>query len=124
MRHLHTRASLPWVCLGDFNELLASDEKNGGNMKLMAPMVEFRHTLLHCGLVDMGFSGYRFTWRNGRHRVAFVEERLDRAVVTTKWREIFPRAKVSHLSVFYSDHGPIMLEMAPPTQSWRRWNKI
>nr|XP_023920772.1 uncharacterized protein LOC112032239 [Quercus suber] len=90
----------------------------------MAPMVEFRHTLLHCGLVDMGFSGYRFTWRNGWHGAAFVEERLDRAVATTEWREIFPRAKVSHLSVSYSDHDPIMLDMAPPTQSWRRWHKI
>ena len=27
MRHLHARASLPWVCLGDFNEILSSDEK-------------------------------------------------------------------------------------------------
>ena len=62
MRHLHARPCLPWVCLGDFNELLASDEKNGGNSKLMAPMVEFRNTPLHCGLVDMGFSGYPFTW--------------------------------------------------------------
>ena len=93
MRHLHARASLPWVCLGDFNELLASDEKNGGNMRPMAPMVEFRHTLLHCGLVDMGFSGYRFTWRNGRHRVALVEERLHRVVAKTERCEIFPRAK-------------------------------
>ena len=61
MRHLHARASLPWICLGDFNEILSSDEKkNGGNMRPMSLMVEFRHTLLHCGLVDMGFK------RNGR----------------------------------------------------------
>ncbi|KAL4625527.1 hypothetical protein ACB092_05G032900 [Castanea dentata] len=112
MRHLHARASLPWVCLGDFNELLASDEKN------------FRNTLLHCGLVDMGFSGYRFTWRNGRPGAGFVEERLDRVVATTDWCEIFPRAKVSHLSVSYSDHVPIMLDMTPPTQPRRRRHKI
>ena len=43
----------------DFNEILSSDEKNGRNMRPMAPMVEFRHTLLHCGLIDMGFNGYR-----------------------------------------------------------------
>ncbi|KAK9995717.1 hypothetical protein SO802_020403 [Lithocarpus litseifolius] len=124
MRHLHARASLPWVCLGDFNELLASNEKNGGNMRSLAPMAEFRHTLLHYGLVDMGFSGYRFTWRNRRPGAAFVEERLDRAVATSEWCEIFPRAKVSHLSVSYSDHDPIMLDTAPPTQSRRRRQKI
>ena len=54
MRHLHARASLPWLCLGDFNELLASDEKNRGNSRSMGPMVEFKNILLHCGLVDMG----------------------------------------------------------------------
>ena len=27
MRHLHARASLHWVCLGDFNEILSSNEK-------------------------------------------------------------------------------------------------
>ena len=27
LRHLHTRNSLPWLCLGDFNEILSSVEK-------------------------------------------------------------------------------------------------
>ncbi|XP_075665387.1 uncharacterized protein LOC142635056 [Castanea sativa] len=113
MRHLHARASLPWVCIGDFNEILASEEKNGRIRRPMAPMLEFRHTLLHCGLVDLGFNGYRFTWRNGRDGEAFVEERLDRAVATTDWCEKFPRAKVHHLSASYSDHDPILVDMVP-----------
>ena len=33
LRHLHSRASMPWVCFGNFNELLASDEKSGGVSK-------------------------------------------------------------------------------------------
>ena len=28
MRHLWVRASLPWVCLGDFNEILSSRSKS------------------------------------------------------------------------------------------------
>ena len=31
---------------------------------------------------------------------------------------------MSHLSIFYSDHDPIMLDMAPPTQPQRRRHKI
>ena len=27
LRHLHSRDSLPWICLGDYNEILSSDEK-------------------------------------------------------------------------------------------------
>ena len=120
MRHLNARASLPWLCLGDFSELFASNEKNGGNSRPMAPMVEFKNTPLHCGLVDMGFSGYPFTWRNGRQGLAFVEERLDRAVATMEWCEFFPQTKVSHLLVSYSYHDPTMMDMAPPTQPQKR----
>ncbi|XP_023906329.1 uncharacterized protein LOC112018051 [Quercus suber] len=90
----------------------------------MGPMVEFRNTLLHCGLVDMGFSGYPLIWRNGRQGEAFVEERLDRAIATMEWRELFPRTKVSHLLASYSDHDPIMMDMAPPTQPQKRRHKI
>lgn len=31
LRHLHLRASLLWVCVGDYNEILTSDEKKGGS---------------------------------------------------------------------------------------------
>ena len=57
MRHLHAQASLLWVCLGDFNEILSSNEKNGGNLRPMGAMMGFRQTLLHYGLVDLGFNG-------------------------------------------------------------------
>ena len=113
MRQLHARASLPWICLGNFNEILASDKKNGGVRRPMAPILEFRHTLLHCNLVDLGFNGYRFTWRNGRDEEVLVEERLDRAVTTTEWKEMFPRAKVSYLFASYFDYDPILIDIAP-----------
>ena len=27
LKHLHTRISAPWLCVGDYNEILSSDEK-------------------------------------------------------------------------------------------------
>ena len=87
-------------------------------------MVAFRHTLLHCGLVDLGFRGYRFTWRNGRNGAAFVEERLDRFVATIEWRELFPKAIVHHLTVAYSDHDLILLDLVPAIYPQRRRCRI
>ncbi|XP_075663176.1 uncharacterized protein LOC142632701 [Castanea sativa] len=92
IRHLNARGTLPWLCLGNFNEILSSDEKKGGNPKQVTAMLAFQHTLLQCGLVDLGFRGYRFTWRNGQHRATFVEERLDRFVATLEWKNMFPKA--------------------------------
>ena len=57
LRHFHSKASMPWVCIDDFNEILSSDEKGGGVAKPVGPMQDFRSTLLHCDLADLGFQG-------------------------------------------------------------------
>ena len=61
LKHLHTKHSIPWLCFGDFNEILQSKEKQGHLPKLLAPMQQFQAALLHCGLVDVGFKGNLFT---------------------------------------------------------------
>lgn len=65
LRHLHAQASLSWVCLGDYNEIFHFAKKQGGIRKPLALMLAFKETLLHCGLEDLGYHGYPFTWRNG-----------------------------------------------------------
>ena len=77
LRHLHSRDSLSWVCIGDYNEILKSEEKQGRLSRSIRLMEDFRTVLLHYGLIDIGFQGNIFTWRNGRHGDAFVQERLD-----------------------------------------------
>ena len=109
LRHLRARASLPWVCIGDFNEILCLEERNGRIPRLLQLMQDFQSALLHCGLVDLGFQGYRYTWRNGRHGVAFVEQRLDRVCASEDWRDRYPQSKVIHTLAAYSDHDPILL---------------
>ena len=55
LRHLRSRSTLPWVCLGDYNEILSSEEKNGGLPKPLPPMLDFRSALLFCGLINLGY---------------------------------------------------------------------
>lgn len=57
LRHLHTRHSPPWLCVGDFNESLTFKEKQGGLPKSLNLMQAFWASLLRCGLVDLGFQG-------------------------------------------------------------------
>ncbi|KAL0000365.1 hypothetical protein SO802_014146 [Lithocarpus litseifolius] len=86
-------------------------------------MEEFRRALLHCGLIDLGFTRNIFTWRNGRPVNAFVQERLDQACANTEWREIYPHARVHHLQAAYSDHKPILNTTQVVTQVSRRRRK-
>ena len=120
LRHLHSQHSVPWVCVGDFNEILTSEEKQGGLPKSLNLMQDFRASLLHCGLVDLGFQGNIFTWNNGRHGEEFVQERLDRACATDGWRELFPYYRVTNIQASYSDHVPILITTQNTNQHGRR----
>lgn len=113
MRHLYNRSTLPWLCVGDYNEILVSEEKNGRHPRPLPPMLAFRNTLLACGLIYLGYHGYRYSWRNGCEGEDFVEERLDRAYASLGWSEIYPAAKVHPLTMSYSDHDPILITTSP-----------
>ena len=59
-------------------------------------MQKFREVLDECGLLDLGFSGKKFTWFKN-YPTGGIWERLDRAVSTTEWVEHFPATKVQSL---------------------------
>jgi hypothetical protein len=56
MRELKAQYDLPWAIIGDFNEIMFSHEKDGGNPRLEPFMQAFRDAL-----EDLGFSGDPFT---------------------------------------------------------------
>ena len=53
--------NLPWVMLEDFNDILSCEEKWGGNRPLNCRIREFRDCLNVCNMIDLGFSGTKFT---------------------------------------------------------------
>lgn len=109
LRRLDLESRLPWVCLGDFNELLCTKEKEGGAPKSIRQVLAFRQTLSECGLVDLGFDGTEFTWFSTR--LGGIKERLDRAVANSDWQVLFPESHLLHLEPSRSDHLPILLSL-------------
>lgn len=63
-----------------------------------------------CGMIDLGFEGPAYTWCNKRGGVARIQERLDRAMANSEWRQQFPEATVSHLPRTYLDHCPLLIQ--------------
>lgn len=113
---LHTLASqssLPWVCIGDFNDLLSSNDKRGRVEHPQWLVRGFRDAVSDCHLADNPLMGYPFTWFRGREADNMVEERLDRAMGNPDWYAKFPRAILQNLVAPVSDHNPILLDTNP-----------
>ena len=58
--------NLPWLLLGDFNEVLYGEDKLGGRRVNLNRALEFKDCLNACNLLDLGFSGPKFTRSNLR----------------------------------------------------------
>ena len=69
--------NLPWVIAGDFNKPLNSNDKFGGREISITRSLLFKECLDKCNMIDLGFSGPRFTWTNRREVDALIQERVD-----------------------------------------------
>lgn len=120
LRILNQQTSLPWLCMGDFNEILFSHEKKGGAPRSQAQMDKFRWAIEECGLRDLGFSGDKFTWRNNSwDSRKFVKERLDRALGSRSWCKRFPAYKIVNGDQRHSDHRPLLVMLGGKNRSVR-----
>jgi hypothetical protein len=107
--HLHNLSQLPWLCIGDFNEILDQSEKVGGAPRPTRQMEDFRAVLDECHLCDLGFTGSQFTWCNYREDSFFTKEILDRALATPSWCDKFQDVDVFTLDTQNFDHCPLLL---------------
>ena len=88
----------------------------GGNTQSFAQMEEFRVCLPDCRLVDLGYSGYPYTWDNKRQGGDDVQVRLDRATCNDGFAEMFVDITIEHIIMEESDHVALVIramETAP-----------
>ena len=109
LKHLSLKMDLPWICTGDFNEIVRAEEKLGGAMRRERQMIDFRETLDFCRFQDLGFVGSPFTWCNNQFDGTVTWIRLDRGVATNPWIQMFPSTRVHHISGSLSDHSPLWI---------------
>ena len=82
----------PWVVMGDFNEIVSSDEKRGG--RGCFSKIGFSDWISDNRLLDMGFIGQKFTWMTRRGLCEDIWERLDRALCSMEWRSLYAKGFV------------------------------
>jgi hypothetical protein len=109
LKHIKSSNPLPWVCIGDFNEVLYQHEHVCVAERSMAQIGGFREMADVCELADLGFEGRSWTFEKKVAGGTFCRVRLDRALATASWSSMFPPASVTNLTGVTSDHGPILL---------------
>lgn len=114
---------MPWLCGGDFNLMMVSSEKRGGDDFKIDEANILRSAVEACDFVDMGYIGYDFTWSNNRGGEANIQERLDRFFANDLWKQKFPGSFVTHLTKRKSDHLPILMFMREYREVNRRQTK-
>ncbi|CAL1367787.1 unnamed protein product [Linum trigynum] len=105
LRRIEKSVDGPWLLSGDFNAMSSPEDKHGGAPFNFARARPFTDCIDDCGLVDLGFSGPKFTWFTKSSR---LKERLDRSFCSLEWRQKFPGTMVFHLPKLKSDHRPIL----------------
>lgn len=98
------------------------DDKKMGTVQSQWLLDGFKEVIFECGLIDMAFEGYPYTWHRKEGLIVVLKERLDSALDTTYWLEIFPHARLRNLFSFVSDHSPIFLDMHSKSHKFIRRN--
>ncbi|MCI07925.1 RNA-directed DNA polymerase (Reverse transcriptase), partial [Trifolium medium] len=106
--YISKTVSLPWLAIGDFNDILLPREQKGGVFSNSKADL-FASNVDKCGLIDLGSFGTKFTWQGKCRGGRIVHRRLDRGLGNYDWRMKFPEATVEHLVRRHSDHNPIYL---------------
>lgn len=113
MNSIACHVSEPWLCIGDFNELLSNEEACGGNARSNARMKMFRDFIFKAQLIDLGVQGSAFTWFRKKKDGSVLQERLDRALVNDSWCELWPQTELFNYPNVGSDHAPVFVCCSP-----------
>lgn len=104
LKYLSTQSDVPWMCTGDFNEILDAREQFGGVTRPERQMDGFRDAVGVCGFTDLGYLGLPYTWDNRQQGDQNIKVRLDRAFANSSFTDMFKDIKVWHMQTTESDH--------------------
>ncbi|XP_022873326.1 uncharacterized protein LOC111392262 [Olea europaea var. sylvestris] len=104
---LNENVSLPWLILGDYNNVLKFDEKCNGADVTPYEIKNLANCCLKVGLTDVRSIGCFYTWTNG-----LVWNKIDRAMVNDFWVQNGAFVEANFLpSGCLSDHSPCIVSI-------------
>ncbi|XP_020685495.1 uncharacterized protein LOC110101776 [Dendrobium catenatum] len=112
MLNKYSVEDVPMVIGGDFNCILAKEDKIGGRRFLFSQGPRnMKNCLMENDLHEVGFIDPKYTWCNNKSSGARILERLDRYFINFKAMSSSQRLVVRHLARIASDHYQIILNI-------------
>ncbi|XP_019241015.1 PREDICTED: uncharacterized protein LOC109221003 [Nicotiana attenuata] len=124
LRSLSRQIHAPWSIAGDFNSIMTTEEKSGGNPHCLSKSTDFISCMEECGMTDPGFTGSPFTWCNGRSRGRRISKRLDGVLMNEEWDEAFNSVRIDHQSKTGSDHKLLLIRCTNDRQKVIKYFKF
>ncbi|GFZ07108.1 hypothetical protein Acr_19g0000450 [Actinidia rufa] len=97
----------PWLVLGDFNNVLKTEERSNGQQVTPYEIRDFQQCCNKLGLVDTVYSGALLTWTNNSTWC-----KLDRAMINNRW---IADGLMAHAHFGFpwklSDHSPCVVSL-------------
>ncbi|XP_074298298.1 uncharacterized protein LOC141629149 [Silene latifolia] len=109
LRKIAQQISGPSAIAGDFNCVLAANERFGGATSL-AEMEPFRKCVADCEVIDITAVGSMFTWNNKQQPEERIYSRLDRFLDNKAWCDSFPDMYAQFLPEGMMDHTPCIVK--------------
>ncbi|KAB5514312.1 hypothetical protein DKX38_028218 [Salix brachista] len=106
-------STIPWAILGDFNAILSSSDKHGGDDQWHSHMDDFPSCIGNSELIHVQTTGLHFTWHNGQHANATILRRLDWAFGNQTLLMKWPLIRTTIQPRTISDHSPLLLGWYP-----------
>lgn len=76
--------SMPWIVMGDYNNVLTFNDIIGGNHVAINKYKELVEMIQKNGLYEAPSKGSHYTWSN-KHSTGTIYSRIDRLVGNTLW---------------------------------------
>jgi hypothetical protein len=88
--HVIAFLSRPWLILRDFNDIMSTSNKCGGDLTWHRHLNNFGNYVHATKLVKVPYSGLRYTWHNGQHSRGTIIEKLDWIFGNSCWLSTWP----------------------------------
>ncbi|XP_074291661.1 uncharacterized protein LOC141618451 [Silene latifolia] len=104
-----------WAIAGDFNCVLAANERYGGATST-AEMEPFRRCVEDCEVVHIAATGSLYTWNNKQRTEERIYSRIDRFLANKDWCDLYPDKYAHFLPEGLFDHSPCLVRSANSVQ--------